>query len=269
MGWKWDLNQPPIHVYFSDLWSVNYRKNFYDLCNLFLAPLHSILFGFPRHKISFKTIYGMKGLADWFPYKYYSYIRVYGTTRALHLFTYFVLDHLLMREISYQTMGSWVTTLFQISSKKLWPVFPIHIRSYTISNCQHARKEEEALQELIQFLGEPKGHDPHEITIIHVKVFGLTHSSIHVVDFEEEKFKGILSYDEIMHNLPHDVSKHELECKQEEIKRETLNHFQIFFSKSMPLKSPKNRRKPRRRKIYNKKESKIRRQTINHFQRLL
>jgi hypothetical protein len=44
-----------------------------------------------------------------------------------------------------------------------------------------------------------------------------------VVDFEEEKFKGILSYDEVLDNLPHDDAKRELENKQEEIKRVTLN----------------------------------------------
>jgi hypothetical protein len=47
-----------------------------------------------------------------------------------------------------------------------------------------------------------------------------------VVDFEEDKFKGILSYDEIVHNLPHDATKWELEHEKEDIKRETLNQFQ-------------------------------------------
>jgi hypothetical protein len=159
LGGTGDRNQPPIHVDCSQLWSINYRKHFYDICNLFLAPLHSILFGFPRHKISFEARNGMNEVADLFLYKYYSYIRVYGTTRAPHLLPYFFLDHFLIRDIAYQTMGSGVTALLKISSKKLWPIFPIQIGSYTISNSQHARKEVEALQELILCLGEPKGHD--------------------------------------------------------------------------------------------------------------
>jgi hypothetical protein len=57
-------------------------------------------------------------------YKYYSYIKVYGTTEAPHLLSYFLLDNFLMREIAYQTIMSGVTTLLKISNKNLWPIFP-------------------------------------------------------------------------------------------------------------------------------------------------
>jgi hypothetical protein len=46
-----------------------------------------------------------------------------------------------------------------------------------------------------------------------------------VVDFEEDKFNGTLSYDEVLHQLPHDAAKRELGHEQEEIKRATLNQF--------------------------------------------
>jgi Icc-related predicted phosphoesterase len=167
----------------------------------------------------------MKGISNRFFYKCYSYIKVYGTTGASHLLPYFVPGHFLMREISYQTMGSRVNALLQINNKTLWPIFLIHIGSYTISNRQHARKEEESLKELIICLGDPKGHDPHELASIHVRYVGLTNSNIHVVDFEEDTFKGTISYDEVPHHFPHEYSKRELENEQEEIKRETLNHF--------------------------------------------
>jgi hypothetical protein len=62
LGWNWDQNQPPIHVYFSKLWSINYKRHFYDICNLFLSPLYTILFGFPRHMISIESRTGMKGI---------------------------------------------------------------------------------------------------------------------------------------------------------------------------------------------------------------
>jgi hypothetical protein len=91
---------------YSELWSINYIRYFYDICNLFLTPLHTVLFGFPRHMISFEARTGMKGIVDWYFCKYYSYIRVYGTIGSPHLLPYFVPDHLLMREISYQTMGT-------------------------------------------------------------------------------------------------------------------------------------------------------------------
>jgi hypothetical protein len=117
LGWNWDRSQPPIHVYCSQLWSINFRQHFYDICNLFLSPLHSILFVFPRHMISFEARNGMKGVVDWFFYKYYSFIRVYGTTGAPHILPYFIPDRLLMREIAYQTMGFGITTLLQTNNK--------------------------------------------------------------------------------------------------------------------------------------------------------
>jgi hypothetical protein len=171
----------------------------------------------------------MKGIVDWFLCKYYSYIRVYGTTGAPHLLPYFVPDHLLMRDISYQTMGSGVTSLLLISNKNIWPIFPIHIGNYTISNGPHERKEEEILQELHLCLGEPKGHDPHELAVSHVRSVGLTHSNIHVVDFDEDIFKGILWYEEALQKLPNDAARKELECEQEEMKRVTINQFHRFL----------------------------------------
>jgi hypothetical protein len=124
-----------------------------------------------------------------------------------------------MREIAYQTMGSRDTSLFLISSKKLWPVFPIHIGNYTISNNPHARKEVETLKEVHLCLGELKGHDPHEIAVNHSRSIGLTHSNIHIVNFEEDRFKGILSYEESLHKLLNDASIQEFECEKEEMKR--------------------------------------------------
>jgi hypothetical protein len=90
----------------------------------------------------------MKGITDWFLYKYFSYIRVYGTTGAPHFLPYFILDHLLMKEISYQTMGLAVTSLLLIRNKNLYPIFPMHIGIYTIYNNSHERNEIEILQEL-------------------------------------------------------------------------------------------------------------------------
>jgi hypothetical protein len=65
----------------------------------------------------------MKDVADWYLGKYYTYIRVYGNTRAPHLLPCYVPDKLLIREIAFQTMGTGITSLLLGSSKKLWPTF--------------------------------------------------------------------------------------------------------------------------------------------------
>jgi hypothetical protein len=66
LRWNWDQNQPPIHVYYFELWSIHYKRYFYDICNIFLAPLHPIVFGVLRHRISFEARTDMKGIYDWF-----------------------------------------------------------------------------------------------------------------------------------------------------------------------------------------------------------
>ena len=40
-----------------------------------------------------------------------------------------------------------------------------------------------------------------------MRYVGLTHSNIHVVDFEEYKFKGILAYEEVLQKFLDDAAK--------------------------------------------------------------
>jgi hypothetical protein len=43
-----------------------------------------------------------------------------------------------------------------------------------------------------------KGLDPPELTGIHVRSVGFNHPTIHVVYFEEDRFKGFLFYEEAL-----------------------------------------------------------------------
>jgi hypothetical protein len=85
----------------------------------------------------------MKSIADWYLGKYYTYIIVHGSTGAPHL-PYYVPDILLIREISFQTMGTCITSLLLGSGKTFWPIFPINIGNYSLLNGAHARKEADA-----------------------------------------------------------------------------------------------------------------------------
>jgi hypothetical protein len=77
---------------------------------------------------------------------------------------------------------------------------------------------------------------------------GLTHPNIHVVDFEEDKFKGVLSYDEVLHQFPHDTAKRELDLEQEEFKRETLTQFQKLFQQEQDTGNAKEQEKTKKEK---------------------
>ena len=48
LQWDWDRDQLLVHIYCSNLWSMNYKKYLYNICDYFLAPLYTILFKFPR-----------------------------------------------------------------------------------------------------------------------------------------------------------------------------------------------------------------------------
>jgi hypothetical protein len=86
----------------------------------------------------------------------------------------------------------------------------------------------------------------------------LTHPNIHIVDFEEDKFKGVLSYDEVLHHLPHDAAKRELDLEQEEFKMETLAQFQKLCQQEKDTAVPKNRRRPKRKNNLSRKGSRWR-----------
>jgi hypothetical protein len=93
--------------------------NFYNICDSFLSPLHTVIFRFSKYRISSESMAGMKDVADWYLGKYCTYNRVYGSTGAPHLLPCYVPDRLLIREITYQTMATGVTSLLLGSSKKL------------------------------------------------------------------------------------------------------------------------------------------------------
>jgi hypothetical protein len=66
-------------------------------------------------------------------------------------------------------------------------------------------------------------YDPHELVVGHIGFVGLTHPNIHVVDFEEDRLKRVLFYEDVLQKLPSDDAKQELESEQEKMKRFTLN----------------------------------------------
>ena len=52
------------------------------------------------------------------------YIRISGSTKAPHWLPHFVLDTLLLQEISYQTFVNGVASSLHKAKKDIWPPFP-------------------------------------------------------------------------------------------------------------------------------------------------
>jgi hypothetical protein len=77
--------QIPIHVYCFQLWKVNCKEYFYEICDYFLTPLHKDIFGFHPHMISLGAIKSLQEIGDWYMNKYYTYVRVFGASGPPHL----------------------------------------------------------------------------------------------------------------------------------------------------------------------------------------
>jgi len=54
--------------------------------------------------------------------------------------------------------------------------------------------------------------------VSHIRSMDFNHSNIHVVYFDEDGFKGILFYEEVLQKFPNDVAKEEIQYEQEEMK---------------------------------------------------
>jgi len=60
-------------------------------------------------------------------------------------------------------------------------------------------------------------------------ICGLTHSNIHLVDFDEEVFKGVLIYEEVLQKLPNYLARKDMQLKQEEKRRILQEQFRILL----------------------------------------
>ena len=69
------------------------------------------------------------------------YIRIAGSTKAPHWFPHFVLDTLLLQEISYQTYVNGVDESLHLNKKGLFPSFPLSIKVCNIEIFKHSKDQ--------------------------------------------------------------------------------------------------------------------------------
>lgn len=77
------------------------------------------------------------------------YIRISCITKALHWLSHFVLDTLLIQDISYQTYVNVVDSSLHKLEKGLWPPFPLSTRVYKIENIKQDKEEVSILSSFI------------------------------------------------------------------------------------------------------------------------
>ena len=69
------------------------------------------------------------------------YKRISRSTKAPHWLPHFVLDTLLLQEISYQTYVNGVSSSLHINKKGLWPPFPLSTGVHRIEIFKQAKDE--------------------------------------------------------------------------------------------------------------------------------
>ena len=103
------------------LWENKYKEDYDQVCNKVFATLYQVLFGEETPCLSTKGQAIVKEFKDWYMTPVGVYIRIVGSSKPPHWLPHFVLDSLLLQEISYQIFINSVAASLQKHKKGLWP----------------------------------------------------------------------------------------------------------------------------------------------------
>ena len=76
LGWNWENNCPPVHIYCFDWWEDNFFHRIYDLCDLFLGSMYHMIFKADAPTFSAKSMALIVVHGDWYVGEYFSYFRI-------------------------------------------------------------------------------------------------------------------------------------------------------------------------------------------------
>jgi hypothetical protein len=76
-------------------------------------------------------------------------------------------------EVAWKMVIGYVSKELKGYSKKVWPYFPVHLNSYSLLDCGHAKDEVAALKDLNLVFVEYKKHDPQRVVSNHLVNCGL------------------------------------------------------------------------------------------------
>jgi len=99
-------------------------------------------------------------IGDWYVTKNHTYIRIYIATKAPYILPKYVIDHVILSKIAYQTFVHKVGASLVRKRKESWPNLPVFIRAYSFDTSTVAEKMAESLQTF--HFGEERfrRHDP-------------------------------------------------------------------------------------------------------------
>jgi hypothetical protein len=119
LGWKWKSDLLSIHVYCKMLWENKYKEDYELICNGLFSTIYQVLFGEEEICLSPKGKNIVKEYGNWYMTPDGVYIRISCSTKAPHWLPHFVLDILLLQEISYKTYVNGVAASLHRNKKGL------------------------------------------------------------------------------------------------------------------------------------------------------
>lgn len=184
--WTWNPIDPLVHVYFDLLWDFKYRSSYEKICNYFLIPLQRLLTYRPTFFMSEDAWVTVGNIRDRYITDKYTYIQIYGVTKAPHIISKYVTDHMVLTKIAYQTYVHGVGATLTWKKKDLWPHLPLTIWDYSFNVATEAEKLAETIQAF--HFGEERfqRHDPKAVVWSYMSVYGVPCPYTHTTFSDEE-----------------------------------------------------------------------------------
>jgi hypothetical protein len=122
-------------------WEEKAKDLFYKICHNVVVLVHLALYGHPTPQILDRIMGNLGKLADWFIEENFSYIRSFGCSVPPHALLSFLLDWMVCREVSYQTVMGGINKEIKVDQKKVWLTFPIHVGMFSLLYFGHSKLE--------------------------------------------------------------------------------------------------------------------------------
>lgn len=107
-----------------------------------MLPIHKLVFYKTTPRFSKEAEVDIFPVAKWFGEEKFTYIRVLGRISSPHVLSYYFLDKLIPREITYQIeREGGLTRGLKNQKKAIWPTFSLQFGAFSLQNYGHALKE--------------------------------------------------------------------------------------------------------------------------------
>ena len=135
--------------------------------------MHTFIYGYRPPRISDKIVTNLGKIEDWYIDEHFSYIRVFNCSVPPYDLPLFLLDRLVCREVAHQTVHGGISKELKAVQKKVWPIFPMQIGTFSLLDFDHSKIEAAALEEIKLVYIKFKKHDLQKIVGNHMALCNL------------------------------------------------------------------------------------------------